>query len=131
MTEDEGYQKAALRYSVTYMSNAKWVRLFTTAVRTGIVIERAQWTLGSDYSVWEGFPQESNLLPTRFQDGRFQPFEYNWIRSIHVPREYRPIADVGHTRKQNVDGLKAAIDAVGAFQMELTEEGLTILGYAP
>ena len=130
MREDDAYQKAVSRYSVAYMSNAKWVRLFTAVARAGVVIERARWaTIGTDHTFWQAFPRESDLLPTRFQDGRFQPFEYKWIHSIHIPREYRPIADVGYTRKQDVEALKAAIDAVGEFQTELMEDGLTILGY--
>ena len=126
----EEYRRKVARYSGSFMSDAKWVRLFTAAARSGIAIARAKWAfIGTDHVMWEALPEESDLLPHRFLDGRFQPFEYRWIESIFVPWEYRPDPSVGYTRKQDVGALRRALEAVGQFQLEEDDEGLTIVAY--
>jgi hypothetical protein len=131
MSDDE-YRKVAARFSVSYMSDAKWVKLFTAVARSGITIERARWTmLENDHTFSQGMPQEYDLRPSRFEDGKFQPFSYKWIRSIFIPREYRPYPDVGYTVRQDVAGVRAAIERVGQFQLEESEDGLSILAYRP
>jgi hypothetical protein len=130
--KDDEYLKAASRFSVSYMSNAKWVRLFTAVARSGIKVDRAQWNMiEDDHAFWNRMPRESDLLPSRFQDGAFQPFEYKWIRSIFIPREYRPYPGIGYTRNQDVEGVRAAIEENGAFPLEDQGEGLLIKGYDP
>jgi hypothetical protein len=132
MAQDDEYVKATARFSVSYMSNAKWVRLFTAVARSGITVERAQWNMiENDHAFWQRMPHESDLLPSRFQDGAFQPFEYKWIRSIFIPKEYRPYPDVGYTRHQDTNGVRAAIEEVGVFQLEDIDGGLVIKGYGP
>jgi hypothetical protein len=131
MEQDDAYQQAASRYQVSYMSDAKWLRLFTAVARSGVVILRAHWsTLKDDWSLVREMPRESDLLPTRFRDGgTFPPFEYKWIFSILVPKERPPYPGAMTRAKQDIVGLRAAIEKAGAFQMEDTDEGLLILAY--
>ena len=129
-TADRAYERASRRYSASFMSNAKWLRLFRAAAKSPAASALARWELISESDhFWQPLPYESELLPSRFQDGRFQPFEYKWIRSVFVPREYRPVARVGFVRQQPVEALRQAIEAVGQFQLEETPDGLTIVAY--
>jgi hypothetical protein len=129
MDQEEAYRKAASRFQVSYMSDSKWLRLFRAVATSGVTIQRARWTTIDNGGFSERFPAESDLLPTRFRDGRFQPIQYRWILSIFVPRECPPYPGASTKPKQDVAGLRAAIEKVGAFQMEDTGEGLLISAY--
>jgi hypothetical protein len=128
--DTEAYLKARAAYSASFMSNSKWVRLFAAVARSGIVVEQACWRLIPDFhGFWQGLPKERELLPNRFQDGRFQPFEFKWIESIFVPREYRPVANVGYTKGQDVARLQSVLEAAGHFMVRVDDAGLTIVAY--
>lgn len=127
---DEAYRRARAKYSVAHMSNAKWLELFGAAADSGVVINRATWRFIDTEHVQENpLPHRAQLLPSRFADGRFQPFEYKWILSIFIPREYRVKPDVGATRLQDVTRLRAALDAAGNFPLVERGDGLSIVAY--
>jgi hypothetical protein len=42
-SDDFEYRKAASKYSASYMSNAKWLKLFRAVISTGVPLERVQW----------------------------------------------------------------------------------------
>jgi len=131
--EDEKYLLKAHKYAVSYMSDSKWRKLFTAVDEAGIKIERAVWRfIASDHAFNWGWPTACDLDVVGMKDGRFQPFEYRWIESIFVPREYRPYGDehVPHAaRHQDVDGLVSVLRRAGKFMIEESPEGITILGY--
>jgi hypothetical protein len=133
--DDSRYTKAASKYSVSHMSDSKWLRLFRAIDQSDVPIDHARWSfIDDDFVMWQGFPREKDLLEHRFNDGRFQPFDYRWIRSIFIPREYRPwpvSTHPGHCfiRTQDVDRVRGVIEAAGEFKLVESEDGLTILAY--
>jgi hypothetical protein len=74
-------------------------------------------------------PREKDLLPTRFADGMFQPFEYRWLEWVFIPHEYKPHPGVGFIRKQDTEPLLNVINSVGQFEVEVSEEGIRLLAY--
>ena len=131
-TRDEEYEKAMTDFSVSSMNNAKWVRLFSAIVESGIQIERAEWKyVGLERTEWNRLPLAQDILPNRFADGAFQPTEYKWIEWVFVPAEYAPVTGVGFRRKQDVAGILEAIDRVGKFDIDRGPGGFRLYGYRP
>ena len=128
--EDDEYRKVMANYDASFMSNAKWLRLFRAVIQANVGIERAEWRfIGSAHSIWQSFPSEHDLMPTRFADGKFQPFEYRWLESVFIPSRFRPIAGVGYEREQDTNAVVAALEDAGQFSIEQSEKGLTIHAY--
>jgi len=122
--DDETYRRVRRRFGVAYMSNTKWRRLFTVIARSDVVVREAVWAfIDSGRSFRWGLPGERDLLQTRLRDGAFLPFEYRWIRSIHIPRKVGLLAEVEIAR------LASLLREAGDFMLEESEAGLTILGY--
>ncbi len=127
---DIEYQKAAKHYSVSHMSNTKWRKLFLCWARSGIEIEHSEWSfLDSEHKEIHRLPCENDLMENRFSDGQFQPFEYKWILTIYIPKNYKPISKVGFERKQNIEGLKEISKSFGNFPIFEKEDGIEIRGY--
>jgi hypothetical protein len=127
---DEHYQKASRAYSVSLMNNTKWRKLFSSLARAGVKIERATWRfIDSNHEHVQGLPREDELAENRFQDGRFQPYEYKWIMSIEIPSQFRPIPGVGYAKEQPIDKLVEVLKAVGQFPIEQTSDGVVIVAY--
>ena len=129
---DDEYRRAMARYSVSSMSNSKWFKLLTAVARSGIGIVRSQWQYIDDgLCVWNAMPSEGDLLPRRFADGRFQPFEYKWIEWVYIPHEFATIEGVGHRTKQDTQGLLRVMRGVGHFDIEESPEGIRLYAYRP
>jgi hypothetical protein len=127
---EEHYIKVSGRFSASLMSNAKWRKLFVLVARADLRIVRATWRfIDSENTMIQGLPREDELCESRFRDGRFQPFEYKWILSIEIPREYRPVADVGYVRHQPVEKLIEVLGSAGKFPLEQDDAGVTIVAY--
>lgn len=128
--EDDEYRNAMANYDASFMSNAKWLRLFRAVIQAGISIERAEWRfIGSAHSLWQSFPSERDLMPTRFSDGKFQPFEYRWLESVFIPSRFGSIVGVGYEQEQDTRAIAAVLDVAGQFSIEKSESGLTIYAY--
>ncbi|MEW7973704.1 MAG: hypothetical protein AB2794_08960 [Candidatus Thiodiazotropha endolucinida] len=127
---EDDYQKYNSQYSVSYMSNSKWLRLFKAVAGSGIEVQRSEWHfIDSDNVLLYPMPQESQLMAERFKDGLFQPFEYKWIKSIFIPSSFKPTLGAGYTVQQDTAGVLSAIQRTGQFATELTENGLWIHAY--
>ena len=131
--EEEGDYRRVSAGLIGNMSNAKWVRLFTSiaAVKTSPAF--VQWrVLGTPKTFWERFPDESELREKEFSDGRFIRLGYRWIQSFHVPREYKPYRDrgLGYRVLQDVEELHNAITTVGVFDLVVDHHGLTLNAYS-
>ena len=112
------------------MSNAKWRKLFLALAKTDINIRQAEWSfIDSEHTINLPLPSERDLLESRFADGRFQPFEYKWILSIKIPRQFRFKDKVGYFVKQDVDLIKSIASELGEMPIFETEEGIEIRGY--
>tara|TARA_R100000322_G_scaffold169982_1_gene143715 strand:- start:388 stop:792 length:405 start_codon:yes stop_codon:yes gene_type:complete len=129
-SEDAEYRKAAAKYSASYMSNAKWTKLFRAVISAGVPIEKVRWKfIDTDHFVEVSFPEERDLEPTRFADGKFQPFEYRWLEWIFIPHAFKPRAGVGYRKRQDTAAVVAVLEKVGQFPVEISQEGVTIRGY--
>lgn len=127
---EDDYQKYNSLYSVSYMSNSKWLRLFKAVANSGVEVQRSEWHfIDSDNVLLYPMPQESQLMPERFQDGLFQPFEYKWIKSIFIPSSFKPTPGVGYTIEQDTACVLSAIQEAGQFATESIEGGLWIHAY--
>ena len=112
------------------MNNSKWLKLFKAWVDAGIEVEVTYWKfIDSDHEDIHCLPKSYDLLPNRFADGRFQPFEYKWILSVIIPRSYRPKSDVAFERSQDVDQLKSIAQKLGQFPIFDLENGIEVRGY--
>ncbi len=128
--EDAEYRKVAAKYSASYMSNAKWLKCFRAVISAGIPLERVRWKfIGTEHFVEVSFPLERDLEPTRFADGKFQPFEYRWLEFVFIPHAFKPKDGVGYERKQDTAAVVAALEQAGQFPIEVSSEGITIRGY--
>lgn len=134
MPEDEEltYRKAVAKYSASFMSNAKWLSFFRALIQAGIAIERAQWRfIDSSHAIWMSFPAEHDLMPTRFADGKFQPFEYRWLESIFIPHRFKPVPNAAFEREQDTAAMLEALAQAGQFPIEASADGLVLRAYLP
>jgi hypothetical protein len=128
--DDLAYRKVLSKYGASFMSNAKWLSLFKAVIRARIEIQHAEWRfLDTTHSVWVSFPTDDDLLPTRFADGKFQPFEYRWLESVYIPHSYRPVHDVGYERCQDTGAVLRVLAEAGQFPIEVSADGITIRAY--
>lgn len=129
--KDDAYAKAVAVYGVSYMSDAKWVRLFNAIIDAEIDLPFVRISyIDWDRTTWKRFPRRSDVLPERFADGAtYEPFEYKWIESIFIPREFTYGETDRRVRSQDVAAVEAALHRVGRFCLELDEQGLTIWAY--
>ena len=127
---DEEYLKAKSKYSTSHMNNSKWLKLFTAWAESGVEIESSKWKyLDSNHEEEHCLPKRSDLLHTRFADGRFQPIEYKWILSISIPRTYRPVSNVGYERTQDIEKLVSVAEELGKFPIIATNNGIEVIAY--
>ena len=129
--EDRSYRTAAAKYRASHMSNSKWLRFFRAVIDAEVDLPRVRWSfIDSDHSIWVRFPSARDLLPNRFADGRFQPFEYRWIETVFIPHAYRPEPSVGFERAQDTAAVQRAVSAAGQFPLYKSEEGVELIAYA-
>ncbi len=127
---ERDYARNIKVFSVSYMSNAKWYKVFQAIANAQLGITKATWKfIGSEHLSNDGVPALHDLLPSSLADGRFQPVEYKQIEWILFPRVWRPRADVGYEVSQDIEGLNRVLEAVGQFQAIEDDKGLTIFGY--
>ena len=128
MTQDE-YQKVLKKFQNSYMSNAKWRKLFVALANFGN-IEYSEWKLVDNPAPQvKRFPKKTELMEKRFADGYFQPFEYKWIEWIKVPAVYRLHEHVDLEKSNDLDQIFRTIEAIGLFEIEKTSEYLKIYAY--
>lgn len=129
-SEDIEYRRAVSKYSASYMSNTKWLKLFRAVNSAGVSLERVRWKfIDTEHFVEVSFPTERDLQLTRFSDGKFQPFEYRWLESVFIPHTFRPTVGVGYEKKQDTAAVLSALERAGQFPIEVSPEGVTIFGY--
>ena len=125
------------KYSRSFMSNAKWRKLFRVVNRESSELNCCTWKLVDEKNPVSGFlPDYSQLGDTYVGDcGALNgPFGFRTIEWILLPAKhgYRPYDKAPWQYEyQNLNQVKERIDAVGQYAYEMTEEGLKIYGYKP
>ncbi|MEZ5728485.1 MAG: DUF6678 family protein [Burkholderiaceae bacterium] len=129
--------KAPKPYSRSFMSNAKWRKLFAALNVHSVPLNRCVWKLVGEREPYAGtLPDAARLGPDyvgdcgalngpfAFRDIEwlFLPARVGWQRYAHAPTEYL---------HQDVARIQALIDGAGRFEYELGEDGLRIYGYKP
>lgn len=125
------------KYSCSFMSNAKWRKLFSVINDRNIPLPSCVWKLVTDKDPQKGFiPDIEQLGDSYVGDcGALNgPFSFNTIEWLFLPSK------VGHRHYekapvkysyQNIEAIKNLIDSVGYFEYEITDEGIKIYGYKP
>ena len=91
------YERSMKAFSISYMSNAKWYKVFQAVAIAQPGITKATWKfISSEHLFNDGVPSLHDLLPSRLADGSFQPVEYKQIEWILFPRVWHPRVDVGY-----------------------------------
>ena len=127
---DRDYERNTKAFSVSYMSNAKWYKMFQAIAGARLGITKATWKfIWSEHLFNDGVPGLHDLLPSRLADGRFQPVEYKQIEWILFPRMWHPRADVEYEVSQDIKDLVRVLEAVGQLQLIEDNRGLTVFGY--
>jgi hypothetical protein len=108
---------AISRAQASYMSDAKWRKLFALLRDQGIRSLRWKF-VGASVEIPGSLPDESDLLDDRFGDSGPYPYgPYREIEWVEIPAE-------------NSRGIADALARVGRFRTEACETGLRVLGYS-
>lgn len=129
--------KDIARYSQSFMSNAKWRKLFQVVNNESLELGVCVWKLVSEATPIRGYLPACDVLgPDYVGDcGALNgPFEFRVIEWLEIPAShgYRPYENAPlKTFTQDLAAVAARIDAVGAFEYEMVADGLRIYGYKP
>ncbi len=105
------------RFTVSCMSDAKWRKTFRTLAALEPRPHTCRWKFVGDERTFEtSLPTFHDLEDTHLVDGRFQPFVYKDIEWIEI---------VTGNQAQVID----ALTRVGAFEIEVTADGVRLYGY--
>lgn len=127
---NDDYTKFTAKYSISHMNNSKWRKLFLAWAHSGIEIEHCVWSyIDSDNQDILPLPKVHDLSDVRFADGRFQPFEYKWIKNIKIPGKYKPFKGVGLNREQDITGLKHVAAKLGHYPIFDVAAGIEVRAY--
>ena len=130
-------EKILQKYTRSYMSNAKWRKLFSVVHERNLAFSHCVWKLVTESEPTPGHvPDIDELGDTYVGDcGALNgPFEFREIEWILIPRSHAfrryENAPLEH-KTQQFDSIVSQIESLGQFEYELTDEGLKVYGYRP
>lgn len=125
------YWKFASRFQRSCMSNAKWRKVLAAIEASGIEITRCEykWLHFDEIEAIDCAPQRNKYVASHFADGPMYPLQYKWLEWFRFPREYRPIPNVGHTVRQDVEALQQVVLNAADACVELDDQYLWLYGY--
>ena len=130
-----------LQFSGSYMSDTKWLKFFQALSNEPDLVKKCLIKNVGDELLRElALPTKANFEETFYQAGIKDvmpsgPMEFKEIELIKFPHKWetqRTMRDeiLSPFRYAQATGrIQATIEKLGKFQMELTEEGLTVYGY--
>lgn len=129
--ERDRYQRYAMCFQQSCMSNAKWRKALAAMGDANIKMVRTEYkVIDSDYiSHIDRCPGHPDIDIRCFSDGSFQPFEYKWVEWMRFPRRVQTREGIGHYVNQDVESLHRAIQQATAATMEMDEDYLWLFGY--
>jgi len=125
------------KFSCSFMSNAKWRKLFSVVNENNTEFTNCQWKLVNDSDpVFGHLPDFDSLGDYYVGDcGALNgPFDFDLIEWLLVPTTlgYKPYEGSPVVYKnQSVTHLVEQLNAIGEFQIETVEGGIKIFGYKP
>ncbi|WP_241210136.1 DUF6678 family protein [Vibrio splendidus] len=125
------------RFSCSYMSNAKWRKLFSVVNENNVQFTHCQWKLVSETDPKLGHLPDFDSLGEYYVGdcGALNgPFEFELIEWLFIPTSigYKPYE--GSPTIYNTQGVQHLIDqlnVLGEFEFTSDDEGLKIFGYKP
>jgi uncharacterized protein DUF6678 len=125
------------RYSASFMSNAKWRKLFSVINSKTLELNCCTWKFVDETEPVSGWLPDYHQLGESYVGdcGALNgPFEFRAIEWISIPakhgyRQYEN-APMSYTN-QSLNEVKKKIDSVGSYEYEITEEDIKIYGYKP
>jgi len=124
-----------IKYSASFMSNAKWRKCFSIVNRNSLDIHICVWKLTDIDEPVQGLLPELDELGIDYVGdcGALNgPFDFSRIEWLLIPSthsyqayEKAPLTIV----KQDVKKITRQLAALGQFEMEISSEGLKLYGY--
>ena len=120
-------------FSASFMSDAKWRKVFRVLVRHSAHVHAAKWKLIGDASPCFGhLPQQDDIWETAVDNCLNGPVAYAAIEWIELPFEVltrRYDAAAPSITTQDVLAVHRELRETGEFPLEETGEGVRIYGY--
>lgn len=121
-------------YSVSLMSDTKWRKFFDVLVgmHPAVGVTRMKLTYEEEPYDFAVPDRKAEIWESAIDGGPGGPVDYKHIEWINLPREWkwRKYENAPEeTTVQEIDALIEALEAVGQFPVEATEDGVRIVGY--
>lgn len=128
-------EKELSRFSASFMSNAKWRKLFSVINNGSLPISWCTWRMVGDKHPVEGkLPVLTRLSDSHVGDcGALNgPFPFKAIEWLLLPHKFGYRSYDNAPMKyitQDLKEIAQTIDSIGKCEYELTQDGLKIYGY--
>lgn len=120
-------------FSCSYMSNSKWRRAFSALASPSLRLRQLVWKfVGRELAVRGAVPDAGCLSEMYVRDVGFSAFPYKEIEWIDVPLMSIPRGSESipfKHHRQDAEGARRSLEAVGKFEMVLLPDGLRVYGY--
>ena len=103
--ERDRYERYAMCYQQSCMSNAKWRKALAAMEDSGVKFVRTEYKVIDSDNVdqIDRCPGARDIDYRCFQDGDFQPFEYKWLEWMRFPRRVQTRLGIGHYVDQDIE----------------------------
>ena len=121
------------RFSVSYMSNSKWRKLFTVLDVPDLMLNQCYWKFIDNNDDFLGcFTKSDELMEEYVGDYGAGPFAFKRIEWVEICKVGKP---AGYEKvpfkhwQQDIDEALEILKKTGQFETELTKRGLRIYGF--
>ena len=130
-------EKDIAKFSCSFMSNAKWRKLFSVVNESNLELSNCVWKLVDESEPIHGFvPVQKELGHDYVGDcGALNgPFSFKRIEWLKLPNRigYKTYKEAPtQFLTQDLAGTLEQLHSLGRFEIEVDSEGVTIYGYKP
>jgi len=121
------------RFTASFMSNAKWRKLFIAIDRPELNLNQAVWKfIDSDIEIRGSLTKSDELMEEYVGDYGLGPFAYKHIEWLELPRKGIPHGFEKIPFKhweQDIEGAITILKSIGQFELENTDAGVKIYGF--
>lgn len=125
------------RFSCSYMSNAKWRKLFSVVNENNVKFTHCHWKLVNEREPKLGHLPDFDSLGEYYVGdcGAMNgPFDFELIERLYIPASlgFKPYENsLTIYKTQDVQHLVEQLNGLGQFEFENDDKGLKIFGYKP